>query len=408
MSITRKIFLFVALPLVIVFFFLVVTHLTKIGETGQKETGSNASNTPSFADQYGSSCDKNANPTFSNSPLVLEKIAYIEPLGKTADGHVTPIDHVYVAPIDQTVADNTYDVVMPADGRVVQIDRMPAQYIGDKTGVKLATDDFRLVISFSCRYFSIFIHVHKLSDALATAAGTIEAGKNKQVKVDLKAGDLLAHLGGNSFDWTMVDTQTTLTGFITPSLYTSEPWKINTISPFDVYAGEIKASMEAKSLRSVAPLGGKLDWDKTGSLVGNWFRTGTNGYAGATIDRYWDGHLSIAPDNIDPSGIVYSTGNWQDKAAQFVIKGSFKPETITVATGLTKIELENKNYLLANKSGFNGGVYQKGMTIGTSGSSIGVVLVQVLNGEKLKVEQFPGKTADQVTAFTTAAQTYQR
>jgi hypothetical protein len=32
----------------------------------------------------------------------------------------------------------------------------------------------------------------------------------------------------------------------------------------------------------------------------------------------------------------------------------------------------------------------------------------VMDGEKLKFEGFPGKTADQVTGFTAAAQTYER
>jgi hypothetical protein len=378
-------------------------------QTNPSQQGSTESQADGFARQYGSTCNKQASPVFTASPLALDKIGGIEPLGKTADGHVTPVDHVYVSPIDANVPDNTYDVVMPADGRLVDVQRMPSQYVGDKTDVKLAVDDFRLVVSFSCRYYSIFIHVHTLNPKIAQSVGTINPGQSKQLSLDLKAGELLAHLGGSSFDWTMVDTQTTLPGFITPSLYQQEPWKIHTIDPFSVYTGDLKTKLEAKSLRTTAPFGGKLDWDKPGALIGNWFKQGTNGYQGATPDRYWDGHLSIAPNNIDPTGVIYSTGNWQGKAAQFVIKGDFKPETITPANGTVKIELVSPNYKQADGSPFTGGVFKRGMVLDkTSGQVAGVVLLQVQAGEKLKVEQFPGKTAAQVTDFTAAASTYER
>jgi len=38
----------------------------------------------------------------------------------------------------------------------------------------------------------------------------------------------------------------------------------------------------------------------------------------------------------------------------------------------------------------------------------GVALTQMTDKRKLKFEAFPGKTAAQVTGFTTAAQTYER
>ncbi|MEK7472356.1 MAG: hypothetical protein AAB624_03875, partial [Patescibacteria group bacterium] len=41
-------------------------------------------------------------------------------------------------------------------------------------------------------------------------------------------------------------------------------------------------------------------------------------------------------------------------------------------------------------------------------SVMGVALFQVLEGEKLKVETFPGKTTAQVTGFTNAVQIYER
>lgn len=413
MSPTRRIFLFIALPLLLVFAGIIafLAFNRSSNGPGSGSGNNNASQTASSSDdfisRYGADCVKGAQPVFSASPLAIDQMDYVEPLGLVNDGHVTPVDHVYLAPIDPNAADNTYDIVMPADGRVVEVDRMPAEYIGDMTGVQLAPDDFRLVISFSCRYYSIFIHVHKLGDKLAVAL-PIEAGNNKPVKIDLKAGEVLAHLGNRTFDWTMVDTETTLKGFITPSLYQLEPWKIHTISPFDVYTGELKSRLEAKSLRAVAPLGGKIDYDIAGALIGNWFKTGTNGYQGVSQDRYWDGHLAIAPDYLGGPAIVYSTGNWDGKAKQLLVKGSFDPATVTVATGLIKIEVTNIGYVLADGSPWTTGRFVKGMKAGNNAPVVGTVLLQIQTGEKLKVEQFPGKTADQVTAFTSTAVIYER
>jgi hypothetical protein len=377
-------------------------------ETGQNNQESGGTG-GSFDRQYASTCDKNAKPVFTKAFMPLEQIGGIEPLGKTSDGHVTPVDHVYIAPMDANVADNTYDVIMPADGRVVDVGRMPAQYVGDRSDVQLAQDDFRVVISFSCRYYAILIHVHKLSDPVAKAVGTIAPNETKRISLELKAGDLIAKLGGSPFDLTMIDTQTILPGFITPKLYESESWKIHTIDPFSIYSGELKAALEAKSLRTTAPFGGKFDWDTKGALIGNWFKQGTKGYQGANPERYWDGHLSIAPNNIDPTAIIYSAGNWSGKAQQLAVKDDLKPETITVASGVTKFEVMPIVYTNADGSQFSGGVFKRGMKIDRkSGKASGTVLVQVLDGEKLKIEQFPGKEAAAVTGFTANAMTYER
>ena len=48
------------------------------------------------------------------------------------------------------------------------------------------------------------------------------------------------------------------------------------------------------------------------------------------------------------------------------------------------------------------------MKIATDGQVEGTVLVQVMDGEKLKLETFPGKTAAQVSGFTDKAAMYVR
>jgi hypothetical protein len=358
-----------------------------------------------FTHDYLKGCEDRA-VSFSHSPVPLDQLRHIVPMGQMSDGHVTPTDHVYLAPTNQQAADNSYDVVMPADGTVTMVAAMPSQYIGDSQQ-QTAVEDHRLAIAHNCRYVSIFIHVHQLSDALKAAVGKVEPNTSKPVSIKLKAGDKLGRIGGNPVDWTLADAKTKLSGFITPGLYKQEPWKIHTIDPISVYSGAVKSQLIAKSLRTVEPYGGKIDYDKPGALIGNWFQKGTNGYSGASQERYWDGHLSIVPDHIDPAGTIVSIGNWQGKAKQQAVKGTVNPATVTAGSGPVKYELTDLTYQV-NGQPWTGGQQVRGMKLSPTGPTRGTILVQVLAGEKLKVETFPGKAAAQVSGFTAAAKEYER
>lgn len=363
-----------------------------------------------FMQQYGQNC-KERDVKFTSAPMKMDELSYIRPLGAMGDGHVTPTDHVYIGGPDRNVPDNTYAVLMPADGTVTQVSAMPAQYVGDQRGQKLANEDHRIIISHSCRYFSIYIHVHKLSDTLKAAVGKLQPNENKQANVELKAGDIVGYIGGSTFDWTPLDTTKSLTGFITPKLYDGEPWKIHTVSPFDLYEGTLKKDLEDKSLRTVAPIGGKIDYDQPGKLIGTWFKDGSGGYSGMggnNSGRYWDGHLSIVPDYIHPTSTIVSIGNWNGNAKQLVVSGTVNPAKITKDSGLVKYELKRLNYLSKDGAEVQGDRFTKDMQPSQNERVEGVILLQVLPDEKLKVEKFPGRTSTQVNAFTNAAQTYGR
>jgi hypothetical protein len=261
---------------------------------------------------------------------------------------------------------------------------------------------------FSCRYFSIYIHIHKLSDTVQAAVGELQANQNKQISVSLKAGETIGYIGGSTFDWTPLDMNSKLKGFIHPDLYKGENWKINTVSPFDLYTGDLKTQLEAKSWRTVAPIGGKIDYDQPGKLIGTWFREGTNGYQGAKQERYWDGHLSIVPDYIVPTFTIVSIGNWNDKAAQFVVDPNVDPAKITTDSGAVKMQLRSLAYTDGSASSNAGNTFSHSYTPRIDEPISGTILFQVLPDEKLKVERFVGKTIDQVTGFTSAAETYER
>lgn len=371
----------------------------------------NASNTnqSAFVQQYGQGCKERKNVNFTSLPMKLDDIGYIRPLGAMSDGHVTPTDHIYISPVNPNAPDNAYPVLMPADGTITKIAAMPSQYIGDREGQKTASEDHNIVISHSCRYFSNYIHINKLSERLVNAVGALQPNDQKMTSIDLKAGDVIGYIGRNSFDWIAIDADSTLKGFISPELYVGESWKIHTANPFDWYKEPLRSQIEAKSMRFAAPRGGKIDYDQAGKLIGNWFKEGSGGYSTTNSDggRYWDGHLSVVPDSIDPTSTIVSIGNWTGSAAQYVVSGKVDPAAVSTGTGAVKYELKKITYETASGQPAQFGKLEP-LVLSQNTSVEGTIMFQVLDGEKLKVEKFPGKTASKVSGFTAAAQTYER
>jgi hypothetical protein len=391
------------------------TDTSPLGQNSDQRNQPQRQTDSRFLRDYLDRCEE-TEPAFTSLPLKASELGYIEPLGKMSDGHVTPTDHLYVAPINPSVPANTYAVLMPADGIIVQVDKMSKQKIGDvDSGEKTIPEDHRVTISHSCRYFSIFIHIHALSDSVKQQVGELDWGTQKRTNIKLRAGDTIGFIGGNAVDWTLLDTSTTLPGFISPARYLDESWKIHTVDPTDVYQGPLRELLIAKSLRSAEPWGGKIDYDQPGKLIGTWFREGSGNYFGDQNRmrdpsyRYWDGHLSIAPDYIDHTTTVFSIGNWEGMAQQFTVKGSFDAASINRQSGPVKLGLLRYNYSLADgKPWSDRSTHARGMKLMQTEELKGTALVEVLDGEKLKVELFPGKSANQVTGFTSAAMMYDR
>ena len=206
----------------------------------------------------------------------------------------------------------------------------------------------------------------------------------------------------------MWDTTKTLKGFVNPKSYEAEPWKIYTVNPFDYFTDDVKKILLAKNLRTVEPIEGKIDYDIDGKLVGNWFVEGTNGYEGANKNKYFEGHMSIVYNHLDPTAIIISIGDFGGKSQQAAVKGN-KPDPATVGeeTGLVKYELYNFQYLKSDGQPMEEN-FEKNMKVKTGQELFGTVIFQLLGKRKLKTETFPGKTASEVSGFTSKARNYER
>jgi hypothetical protein len=337
---------------------------------------------------------------YTASPMAVEDIGAIIPLGIMVDAHVTPVDHQYYQPKDMTAGRTRYDVRAPADGTIVHIQRRTI-FVGDVSDPNRATDDFRLVIEHSCTFWTYYDLITQLDKTILDQTGgePSKMGPPILVRVPVKAGQVIGKVGGQTLDIGTVNAEVSLPGFVVPAHYDREPWKIHTVDPFDYFDEPLRSQLLALNPRKVKPYGGRIDFDVDGRLVGNWFRENTNGYAGAQGDsRYWSGHLSFVYHHVDTSRVVVSLGDFNGRSRQFFVKGNVpNPAAVSVTTGPVKYELVQMHL------GQTGQVYHLDTT-----KVQGVILVQLAENRKLKVETFADRTADAIPGFTSAAWTYER
>ena len=327
---------------------------------------------------------------FNYPPVNLDNVGFIMPLGCMIGNHVTPIDHqYYYAPDFMGPQEIVIDVYSPAAGTITGI-----QHMGS---FDPSMDDYRLVIQHTDTISSIYIHVDNLSEKVAAFAPP--AGESVSVNISVFAGEIIGDYSG-SVDFNVVDEDVILTGFIVPESYESESWKIHTPDPFDYFNESIQSQLVEKSLRTAEPIGGKIDYDIDGRLVGNWFQEGTNGYAGLDTANYWVGHLAMAYDSIDPEHIIASFGDYSGQPLQFGVKGNMPdPADVSVATGPVKYELVSYDYYDGAEVWDRASLI-KGLKVKNYVNVQGVVLFQLIDDRLLKVEIFPNKVANEVTDFT--------
>lgn len=352
-------------------------------------------------------CEGEGMVQFGTLPMREEDFEMYLPYGIVIDAHVTPIDHGYFSPTSYNSPRDAYEVRAIAEGVIVQIGIRDKE-VNDTNNNRKKEPEYRLEIEHTCDLYSYFDLITSLApDIKAQLDGS--GGRNFSGRIKVKEGQLIGRIGGQTLDFAVYNNTLKL-NFINPKHYERESWKIHTDDPYKYFKEPAKSLLISKSIRKASPIAGKIDYDIDGKLVGNWFQEGTNGYEGANQERYWDGHLAIVYDYLDPTQIRFSIGNFNGKASQFGVKGnSPDPATVDQSSSLVKYELVEFDYY--NKTT---GQSWRPMTIidnpGTKNTDYvkGTALMQLMGDRKLKLEVFPGKTASQVGGFTSNAKVYER
>jgi len=396
------------------------------GQPSQTQTGSRLPPCPSIT---ATGCDRSAiqavgrgssvcagkGPgTITASPIALNDLAYIQPMGLMAGGHVTPIDHGYfytkgamATPPQQT------PVYAPMAGNISSVTRTVRQ---NGLAHSATYDDYAITIEATCTFRVRFSNMVRFSGGLGNAIGQLEANQTKLPNYAVKAGELIGDTGlptAYGIDVWVEDDDITLTGFVNPAQYTAaEVWKTHVADLFDSAQEPLKSQLLALDERDATPRWGKIDYDIDGKLVGNWFRVGSGGYAGLNTmnEGYCDGHLAVVYDGNDPGQIDISFGNYQGAPRQFAVVGnSPDPATVAGSTGLVRYELGLiQNYSASTGQLWDGKTYLPHIRTRASAGVIGTVLLQLMATRGLKMEIFPGRSAGQVVGFDSNAVMFER
>ena len=299
---------------------------------------------------------------FTALPIDLAAIDYINPLGHmTVNFNALPQARIYMALRDPATP---YPVMAPAAGTVSWV-------LGPKP-------DFRLEVEVSptVKYF-----VDHVTLEPGIALGTrVEAGQR-----------IAAHSGLTCcLDFGVLNTAFTAS-YIKPRRYS--PQVMNADAPLKFFAEPLRSRLYSKVSRVSDGLDGRHDYDRPARLVGNWFLEGTP-EDGSLLPEHWSKQLAFAYSNTHPSTILVSiAGSLAIVNLCAVQDGAPDPADVNVASGVVTYRLFQKLPAVSEGNG--------------RGNALGVLLVQMLDENRIRVEAFPGNPSATVS-FTQNAKIYTR
>ena len=330
-------------------------------------------------------------------------ILNIAPYGLMVGAHVIPSDHQGYGFGPQS-ATPRYNVLSVGDGEIVSI---TVRSVSVDSG-KPSSPQHHVTVRHSCSIITQYDLIDQLDPAIEALQGDLLKGK----PIPVKEGQVIGKAGASSqgVDLWVADLRTLAPGYVVPQHYEGEAWRLYAIEPFTLFREPLRSQLREKSILRVEPRGGRADTDIDGRLIGGWFVENTNGYPGLSQTDFFRTHLAITHHAYDPTAVIISMGNYNNKTAQYAAKGnSPDPSQVTVATGLVKYELVNWMYVdAATGKQWDYKAPIDTFRVTTFGDVLGTVLVQLTGDRKLKFEAFPGKRANEVQCFTSAAVTYER
>jgi hypothetical protein len=303
----------------------------------------------SCKNEESSPTEPNFEAAFTFSPIDVNKIQWLEPLGWINPvGHTIPTDHVYFV-FNFNTANHRYDpnyklpIYAPASGRI--------DWWLMANG---RNDDSKIMFKVNSS-FSYYLD-HIILDSNFVIGSTVTAGQ--KIGTTARSG---------SIDLGVVNWNITLPGFVNPVRY--EGQTLHTDSPYKYYTEPLKTKLYSMVKRNSPDKDGKIDYDVKGRLIGNWFHEsvkveesmGPNG---------WPKQIAFAPDPNEPSQMILSFGGY------IGITGKFKPSVgepdpaqVSVSSGKIIYQV---NYL---EFGY-----------------AGLLAVQMIDDIRIKIEFFPNRT----------------
>ena len=340
---------------------------------------------------------KHGTPKFTYSPIDLNSIGSIKPIGFTGSriapadsifdpafdpaigaspSHHLPADHGYINFKNQEDNINYHPTFAVADGTLVGLEYQQGDF-DPHPGTTQRLDSYGLIFQYSKNFFLLINHLTQLEPTLLKQIGSLEGLPEKIVDIPVKAGQLLGMTGGvanlGGFDFSVHDMDSKA---LSCTFSPTTDFRAHSVDPYQFFVEPLRSQFYAKLPLRPEPRAGQWCYDIAGKLVGNWFF-----YYHGTVKTFEPG-LGFFYDAYDPSKILI--GDMQTGRVYTINGNAPDPATIDVNSGLIK-------YALTDDDPRNSGV-------------TGVMLVQMTDKAKIKMEFFPNASPDQVTGFTSKAQ----
>jgi hypothetical protein len=343
---------------------------------------------------------------FTTPPIEIANVQAVVPLGSlNPPGHTFPTDHQYIYLPSNA---SSQPVSLYAPGNVTIVGARKVHYSTN-------ADDYALDFMPCREVYADFGHVRSITPSLLARLGafdqqcstyspdpatTVTACYTKPLDVRVNAGEVIGTAAG--LDLSLFDSR------VAPLVYANASRWVTSgggfdhfhVVPFSDYFAEPASAMvraklgtfDGRKRRTIEPLGGTIATDIAGTAQGTWFNPAQPTYPETP-------HLTIVPDNVDPTEIDVSIGLSQPG----------------MSSGAYTVLPPSGGGAITPPSQISPGGPIACWEIGYSFTSIdrrGVVLVQLLDASTLRVEARPGATrtcaAEAPLAFTSAAFTYKR
>jgi len=323
---------------------------------------------------------------FDTSPLDLAGVLFFEPMGLMG---VFPQDHGGFHHVEYGVPEPTIPIYALADGQIRAL---------GKSG-----DDNWVDIKYSTTISVKLGHVGKFENFILEQTGALVDGQPQYINIDVKKGQVIAHVSSFSALDIGLHDQESEKNFIYPDLFWFETLYASPI--FDYFNEPLKSELLSKAIRQQEPKGGKVDFDVKGALAGNWF------ISGSTNSRDFEKQFAIGYDHIHAHRIAIFDGyerfakNNSTYFHSWVKNNGPLPETVDLAYGIVKYELIPRRWV----DQIDSVTWELSSLEGVDEQiPWGVFLFEMLETEKMQAEFFLGKTPDEVTGFSGNQRVYVR
>ena len=296
------------------------------------------------------------NGTFNTSPLALDQISSIVPLGNMLPpDQVLPADHVSFVIAGASGATAGRTVVAPGKGIVE----------------KVSANRITIAAGGAIHYWLQNI----------TLLSTLSVG------TAITEGQTLGTTTGKNdmLDFGVYSDLVTVRNLLSPGRYAYET--LHAEAPLPLFGDPAKSYLTAK-VKSAVDQNGKLDWDQNNKLVGNWFSTSLASDASSTLPAANAKQIAFAYDAVSTGQVRISIGGQLSIVGLFAPSGDDPtPDGVNFSTGKVLFTL----YPPVSKP---------------DRTAVGYLLVQMETPAQIRVETFSVRPA--TLTFTPAAQAYAR